>query len=59
MKLSRLPWHQLKQRILQYIKNLNNWNYMQRNLSDTSIIIVTSHMDLRKAAEKMLGMKKM
>ena len=38
---------------------------MQKNLSDTSIVIdtsimiIASHVDLRKAAEKILGIKKM
>ena len=32
---------------------------MQKNLSDTSIMIIASHVDLRKAAEKILGIKKM
>ena len=48
-----------KTKNLKCIENFNNWTYKQKNLTVTNIVIITSHVDLRKAVEKILGMKKM
>ena len=58
MKLPRLSQQQLKQRVQHCIEKFNDWTFVETNLSDTSIVIVTPHMHLRKAVEKILGMKK-